>query len=105
VYNALSAQLGKLSEAVQTGSSSGINSAPAPIASTLFNPQNTGTYVKGPDGTISEVESDGSLFGMTYSQWLPISNGGAQISAEVPAAQTMYSLAQNLANKSATSGA
>jgi hypothetical protein len=50
----------------------------APIASTLFSPQGTGQYVH--FGNLGgEVESDGSVFGITQDQW-------QQILAKDPAA-------------------
>jgi hypothetical protein len=54
----------------------------APVASKLFAPQGTGNYVHF-DGIGGEVESDGSVFGITAEQWQQIlardPNAGAKI--------------------------
>lgn len=42
---------------------------PKPVASTLFAPLYTGKDVELADGTVAEIESDGSLFGMTHPQY------------------------------------
>jgi hypothetical protein len=71
-------------------------SSPIPVASTLVSPAGTGSYVRTPNGSIAEVESDGSLFGLTYNQWVPVSSSGYQ---SVPSfgSQTLYSSAANVA--------
>jgi hypothetical protein len=64
VYSALQSELGPLLEAQsQTTGRSGITSVP-PIAAGLFAPTGTGNYVRYGDGTIAEVESDGSIYGI-----------------------------------------
>jgi hypothetical protein len=65
MYNQLEGQLERLqaSQAVPV---------PKPVASSLFAPNRTGTYVRGADGSIAEVESDGSLYGLTGGDWAGI---------------------------------
>lgn len=109
VYNALSGQLGKLSEQVQQTSGTPVTSAPAPLASSLFAPNMTGQYVAytgngsaGANG-IYEVESDGSLYHLDMPEWLKIiaSNSGQMPTATsyAGAAPVEYTAAENLKNR------
>jgi hypothetical protein len=90
MYNQLEGQLERLqaSQAVPV---------PKPVASTLFAPTGSGNYVRTADGTIAEVESDGSAFGLTAPQWAPLAKQGAAWSAQVgaiPYATTAGNLAK-----------
>jgi hypothetical protein len=66
VYDALSSQLEQMRQTSASGS--GVTAAPAPVASTLFAPTGSGKFVRYADGNVFEVESDGSLFGLTPNQ-------------------------------------
>lgn len=64
VYSALMPQLEALR---QTGTSSGVTDVP-PIAQSIFAPNWTGKYVKYTNGTIGEIESDGSVYGISGAE-------------------------------------
>lgn len=101
-----SGQLSNLEAAVAnlTGAGSSLPTAtPAalssPLASTLYNPVGTGNYVRQTDGLIAEVESDGSLFGLTGNQFASVvqSNGGTVPSVtQLGKLPNVYSLQSNL---------
>jgi hypothetical protein len=74
VCNALSGQLEQLR---QTTGAGGITAAPAPVASTLFAPSHTGNYVSYDNGSVFEVEGDGSQFNLVADQWQPLQAAGA----------------------------
>ena len=97
VYSALQSELSPFlqAQAAQTTGKSGITSVP-PVASTLFKPTGSGSYVINSNGTIAEVEGDGSLYGMTLQQWQPLYNAGARPAGDVGNNLKMYSLADNL---------
>jgi hypothetical protein len=99
LYNALS---GQLEQIAQTGTSSGAAQASGPVASTLFNPTGSGDYVRGSNGMIAEVESDGSLFALTRPQWQQLEkNAGGKVNvtnmAQLPA--SLFSTAKNVVAK------
>lgn len=50
--------------------------ATGPLAAQLYAPQGTGNYVRLPNGVGAEVESDGSLFGITSEQWAGLAAQG-----------------------------
>lgn len=72
LYNALQPQLEQI---LQTTGHSGINDAPAPIASSLLAPTYNGNYVWARENATGsgpgafEVESDGSLLHLNTDQW------------------------------------
>jgi hypothetical protein len=106
-YNALQDEIGTLARqneaARQTGAAgSGASAAvKGPLASTLLAPSGSGRYVQNGNGTIAEVESDGSLYGMQLGEWLPFYNSGSRPGAYVDNSLTMYSIGQNLAARQA----
>lgn len=69
---------------------------PAPIASTLFAPSGTGNYVRRGDGLVAEVQSDGSLFGMTLDQWVKAGQPSATDLAGLPNTVPIYSTQTNV---------
>jgi hypothetical protein len=82
VYSALQSELGPMLQARQ---GSGITTAPAPVASSLFAPTGSGQYVAykgtGAGGnSINEVETDGSLYHLGLPEWQSIiaANGGKE---------------------------
>lgn len=109
-YNALQPELAQILQAQQAlataGAGSGITAAPAPVSSpilntpapapaaakksiaqTLFAPRGTGNYVKYGDGTLGEVEQDGSIYGIAYGE--PIdSQGNLYVAGQTGAAAT-----------------
>jgi hypothetical protein len=101
-YNQLEGQLERLqaSQAVPV---------PTPIASSLFAPNLTGRYVRGQDGSIAEIETDGSLYGLTGGDWASIekSSGGlgstplTQLSTALP---SFYNVQTNLATAQSKNG-
>lgn len=111
VYNALSGQLGQLSEQMQQTRGGSISSAPAPIASTLLEPTYSGNYF-GMGSGIGEIESDGSLFVFTQPQWQKAltqnPNAGSQLtdfgSKNVPGLK-FWSTYDNVKAKSSTPAA
>lgn len=65
--DAIGAQLGQLNNAQATPPTP----VPASIASSLYNPTKapgTGSYVRYQDGTIAEIEDDGSLYGISAAE-------------------------------------
>jgi hypothetical protein len=104
VYNALQSELGPFlqAQANQTGTSSGVTSVP-PIASTLFRPSGTGQYAQYGNGTVAEIESDGSQLGLTYGQWNDLIGTGAKVTQVLPVGApagntAYYETSGNLAN-------
>jgi hypothetical protein len=105
-YNALQDEIGTLARqneaARQTSAGgSGVGTVPAPIASTLFNPTGSGTYAQYANGTVAEVESDGSQLGLGYAQWEPLRAAGAHPTIVIPGAAPVGRYFQsdtNLAN-------
>lgn len=96
MYNQLEGQLERLqsSQAVPV---------PTPVASSLFAPTRSGQYVSYADGSVREVESDGSLYHLSLPEWSGIiqGNGGAApdlhpVSGTAPAE---YSYTTNLQSK------
>jgi hypothetical protein len=101
VYSALQQELGPFlqQQAAQTGSSSGISTVP-PIASTLFAPSGSGNYVAYKNGTIAEIESDGSQLGLIDDEWRRLAAGGAtykSLGTDLTSGQ-YFETATNLAN-------
>jgi hypothetical protein len=101
VYSALQQELGPFlqQQAAQTGSSSGISTVP-PIASTLFAPTGSGNYVAYKNGTIAEIESDGSQLGLIDDEWRRLAAGGAtykSLGTDLTSGQ-YFETATNLAN-------
>ena len=98
VYNALSGQLEQLRQTSGTGTTA----APTPVASTLFAPSGSGRFVRYADGGVFEVESDGSLFGLTPNQNEQATRAAGpglsweQLQGTMP---MKYSTAANLATK------
>lgn len=92
---AMQSQLNALTAA--PSSSSTPTPVAGPIASSLLAPKGTGTYVINGNGTIGEVESDGSIFGMTLPQWMPLYDAGARPAATVDNALPMSTLGGNIA--------
>jgi hypothetical protein len=98
VYDSLHSELGAFMEqqAAQTNARSGISSVP-PIASTLFAPAGTGQLVGLSDGTTAEIESDGSLFGLSAQQgWQQWEKAKGQVTAVSGPAPLYYSTAGNV---------
>lgn len=97
LYGAVQPQLEALSNQLTQLSANPPMPVPAPpIASTLTTPLGTGSYVHLSDGTIAEVEGDRSMFGMTPQQWLPLFQGGARETANLPSTPNYYSTVRNL---------
>lgn len=109
VYNALQPTLEAILQQGnrQTDASSGITAPPAAIASTLFSPTFSGNYVRFADGLVAEVQSDGSLYGMTAAEHKRAfaSNGGDYKGLvnelETPRTGPVYSTVANLRNAAA----
>jgi hypothetical protein len=55
-----------------------------PVASTLFRPTGTGQYAQYGNGTVAEIESDGSQLGLTYGQWNDLIGTGAKVTQVLP---------------------
>lgn len=98
LYNALSGQLEQLA---QTGSSTGAAQAPEPVSSSLFAPTGTGEWVRFADGVTAEVESDGSLFGLTGSQITALRQAGLKPTIVKMPGTKPSSLASTVSNISA----
>lgn len=45
-------------------------STPAPMAASLYGPSDSQNYVLYQDGTVAQVQQDGSQLGLNYSQWV-----------------------------------
>jgi hypothetical protein len=60
----------------------------APIASKLFAPSDSGNFVLYPSGTVGQVQSDGSVYGLSWNEWMPISRGASP--SPVPAGVGNY---------------
>jgi hypothetical protein len=101
VYSALQSELTPFlqGQAAQTSASSGISSVPA-VASTLFGPTGSGHLVRYPNGSIAEVESDGTLYGLNPDEWNNLRNAG-QTYTSLPdtGPVNMFSAAGNLQAK------
>lgn len=103
VYNAVQPQLSTIGTALNQLLAD--KSAPdatdtIPIATTIFSPNATGNYVRQDNGLIAEVQSDGSLFGLTGSQWASIMNqsGGKASANDIGSFNApTYSTAANVA--------
>lgn len=76
-YNALQPEL----EQILQTQGSAINTAPTPVASTLFAPTYNGQYVAWANGETDEVESDGSLLHLTPDQY---NQAGAVAGGAIP---------------------
>jgi hypothetical protein len=63
-------------QAAMTSAGGGAAAAPKPIASSLFAPSGSGNYVLYGDGTVAEVQTDGSQLGLSYQQWTPLAQKG-----------------------------
>lgn len=90
LYGVIGPQLESIGNAVRAQ-----QAPPTPVpagvsASGLFAPSNTGNYVRYGDGTIAEVQQDGSLLGLSYSQWVPLATAGARY-ADIPGATPQIS--------------
>jgi hypothetical protein len=85
VYSALQSELSPFlqAQANQTGTSSGVSSVP-PVASTLFNPSRHRPVRQYGNGTVAEIESDGSQLGLTYGQWNDLLGKGAKVTQVLP---------------------
>lgn len=94
VYDALEGQL----ERLQAGQAKPV---PTPVASALFAPQGTGNYALYSNGTVAEIESDGSQLGLSQGQWDPLRAAGAKPTVTLPGASSgaFYTTAGNLAAK------
>jgi hypothetical protein len=100
LYNALQPEIDQL---MATRGPS-VTSAPAPVASMLFAPTGSGQLVGFADGSVREVESDGSTYHLSLPELgaLTQANGGRQptITTLPGAAPTSeYSYTANLASK------
>lgn len=84
VYNSLQPTLAQILNQQANQTSAGTSApltAPKPIASTLFAPTGSGKYVKYGNGTTGEIESDGSVYGISSSelsadQWAQVQSTG-----------------------------
>ena len=110
IYDALQSQITDLASQQQTSSpatspasspASGAAATPPPIASTLYAPADSGRLASYANG-LYEVESDGSLYHLSPSEWQGLikSNGGKKPGATAIAgnAPTSYGGSGNLAN-------
>lgn len=83
-YDALQQQISDLASRQQTSSPTTASGAtPAPIASTLFAPAGSGNYLRNSYGNLVEVESDGSLYGLTGSQLRDLQSSGGLTGATI----------------------
>lgn len=75
-------------------------SAQVPLASKLFAPTDSSTFVHYANGTVAQVQSDGSQLGLSWGQWQPLSAAGARPSVEMPgsASGSFFTTVGNLAN-------
>jgi hypothetical protein len=71
VYNSIMDQLLQ-QQASMTSTSPAPATAPKPIASTLFAPSDSRQFVLYGDGTVTQLQSDGSQLGLNWSQWQPL---------------------------------
>lgn len=76
LYSALSPQLASIGSQLSqlTSQSSSPTPVPAPIASTLYKPSDSSNFVLYTNGTVAQVQSDGSQLGLNYDQWRPLSS-------------------------------
>ena len=95
VYNALSGQLEQMRQTVGTPAAT---QAPKPIASTLFAPSGTGNYVRYKNGTIGEVESDGSIYGIAPGEIWNVANGYTQLAPDMESKTAYFDKLKNLSN-------
>lgn len=70
VYQALSDQIGALEQQQQT-TGTAVTAPSKPISSTLFAPTGTGQYVVYKNGAYGEIESDGSVYGLSTPELTP----------------------------------
>lgn len=104
VYNSLQPTLEAIlnQQGNSTGTGSGATlSGPAPIASSLFAPTGSGQYAQYANGTVAEIESDGSQLGLSYGQWEPLRQAGAAPTITLAGSSSgqFYTSAGNLAAK------
>lgn len=101
IYDSLEQQISDVASRQQTSSPTTASSAtPGPIASTLFAPTGQGPLVHFGNGTIAEVESDGSLYGESLAEWQAQGSPTNYTSMPgLPAGATLYTRATNLQNK------
>jgi hypothetical protein len=73
LYSALQPQLENIIRNTTPGATGAKPPVPVPaqarIASTILAPTGSGNYVRGANGMVAEVQSDGSLFALTSGQW------------------------------------
>lgn len=98
LYNALQSELQPLFQ-----NQGGSVTAPAPVASSIFAPTGSGQLVRYNNGTIAEVESDGTLLGLTPDQFTALSSKGQTFTSLSGAQPKVYTTAGNLAAKNPTS--
>lgn len=82
-----------------TSSTGAAPSVPTPLAAGLDNPMFTGNYLQYGDGSVQEVEADGSLFHLSLPQFGQVvqRNGGTPATVNVAGgAPTDYSTTSNL---------
>jgi len=97
VYNALTGQLEQLRQTVG-GAPATTQAPPKPIASTLFAPSGTGNYVRYKNGTIGEVESDGSIYGIAPGEIWNVANGYTQLAPDMESKTAYFDKLKNLSN-------
>lgn len=83
---------------------------PSPIAAGLFAPTNSGNFALYGNGTVAEVESDGSQLGLNWSQWNALQGQGAKVTQTMgmpsaPAGTAYYQTNTNLTNIKAPAAA
>lgn len=109
-YDTYNAMQPILEQILQTTSQSGITKLPDPVASNLFAPTASGKYVQ-LGSSINEVESDGSMYGLSPTEWDQLSalpNRPANFSFQIlgpndGTSSTPYSTKANLLKKNPTS--
>lgn len=103
-YNALQPQLSTIGTAVAGLLAEKSKTADIiPIASTLYAPSNTGNVVRDAQGSVVEVQADGSLYGLTPKEYNKIINDRGGVGKfEAQQVETTFSNFFNLQKNLAT---
>lgn len=95
VYNQLQPQIERLQQRLE----SPIPVPVPPAASSMFAPTGRGNYVRYDNGTIAEVQSDGSLYGLNPDEWNKVASGGATFTRLVGPQPNIYTGSGNLTSR------
>lgn len=105
----ISDQLGGMEASLNPTAGQGVTPAtPSPIAAGLLAPSSSTDFARTDNGSIYQIEQDGTALGLTYQQWLPFSQAGASyqsVGAALPAGAQTYTTAGNLRAKIGSAGA